>query len=211
MASNTGRSASTCPVCVYRWVCWHRLQTSKVKKHKSYPSAQEGGFLLFFFSFNYNAFQFSCSSHTIPLKWNFVFRYKYTPCVPPTGAVNVLTPACLTPSDRERQSHHSTSLKTPLWACRGRKKRVIIHSLGNSNSQTHASLEKPHWNATGHQTGKTTLWTRGGNQFKSYSNSTVNSQTNDHFSSPAVPLYNDLMICILHKFTCVISLTVMWQ
>lgn len=46
-ASNTG-SAPTCPVCVYRWVRWHRLQSSRMKKHKSNPSAQEGGFLLFF-------------------------------------------------------------------------------------------------------------------------------------------------------------------
>lgn len=89
---------------------WQRKST---KVHKS---------ALFFFFFNYNAFYFSCSTHSIALKWNFVFRYKYTPCAPQLlRSMSWHQPVSLCQTLRDRTT--STSLKTLLWACRGRKEK----------------------------------------------------------------------------------------
>lgn len=138
-AFNTAWSTHTCPLCVYRWVSWHRLQGSVTKE--ICKSA-----LFSFFPSHYTAFYFSCPSHTIALKWNFVFRYKHTPCAPQLVWSMSWHQPVSPLSDTERQNHHGTSLKTLLRACRGRKerKKVAFHSQGTLNSQMHAPLEKPH-------------------------------------------------------------------
>lgn len=75
-----GCSTHTCLVCVYRWVSWHHLQSS-VTTVRTHPQNLPDCTRVFGF-FLTIAFHFSCPSHTIALKWNFVFRNKYTLRVP---------------------------------------------------------------------------------------------------------------------------------